>query len=71
MNIDKYDLIDSRLKFGNDMAILTYQLFLILIFIDKEYDGIQRVVYFTQDYIKPMQTDFTKVKKILKKFQFY
>ncbi len=40
MNIDKHDLIDSRLKFGNDMAILTYQLFLILIFIDKEYDGI-------------------------------
>ena len=37
MNIDKYDLIDSRLQFGNDMAILTYQLFLILIFIDKKY----------------------------------
>ena len=36
MNIDKHDLID-RLKFGNDMAILTYQLFLILIFIDKKY----------------------------------
>ena len=72
---DKYEFCDPRVQIGKDMAVLTYQLFSKTNLIDMEYncievfqkedDGQWRVIHSTWSFIKPMEKDFSKVKKIV------
>ena len=77
---EKYDFVEPRIQFcnGNDMGILTYQLFsntnldndmkynCIEVF-QKEKDGNWKVVHSTWSWIKPMEKDFEKLKKNINK----
>ena len=72
---DKWDFVDPRVQIGKDMAVLTYQLFSKTSLLDMEYncievfqkedDGVWRVIHSTWSFIKPMEKDFSKVKKFV------
>ena len=72
---DKWDFVDPRVQIGKDMAVLTYQLFSKTSLLDMEYncievfqkedDGVWRVIHSTWSFIKPMEKDFSKVKKVV------
>jgi len=72
---DSYDFRNPRVQIGEDMAVLTYQLFAKTTLIDMEYncievyqkeeDGQWRVIHSTWSFIRPMDKDFTPAKEIV------
>lgn len=72
---DSYDFRAPRLQFGNDMAVLTYQLFARTSLIDMRYncievfqlesDGQWRIIHSTWSFLRPMEMDFGQAKKIV------
>lgn len=70
---DSYDFRNPRVQIGNDMAVLTYQLFAKTTLIDmdcievyqKEKGGQWRVIHSTWSFIRPMEKDFGKAKDIV------
>ncbi len=72
---DSYDFRNPRVQFGQDMAVLTYQLFSKTTLIDMEYncievyqredDGVWRVIHFTWSFIRPMDKDFRPAEEIV------
>ena len=70
-----YNFVDPRVQVGKDMAVLTYQLFSKMATGDIEYncievfqkedDGVWRVIHSTWSFIRPMDKDFSKLKKIV------
>lgn len=72
---DSYDFRSPRVQFGSDMAVLTYQLYADTSLIDmayncievyqKEADGAWRVIHSTWSFIRPMDMDFGKAKKVV------
>lgn len=70
---DSYDFRNPRVQIGNDMAVLTYQLFAKTTLIDmdcievyqKEEGGQWRVIHSTWSFIRPMEKDFGKAKDIV------
>ncbi len=72
---DSYDFRNPRVQFGQDMAVLTYQLFSKTTLIDMEYncieiyqkedDGIWRVIHSTWSFIRPMYKDFSQMKAVV------
>lgn len=72
---DSYDFRNPRVQFGQDMAVLTYQLFSKTTLIDMEYncievyqkeaDGQWRVIHSTWSFIRPMDKDFTPAEAIV------
>lgn len=72
---DSYDFRNPRVQIGNDMAVLTYQLFAKTTLIDMEYNCIEvyqkededqwRVIHSTWSVIRPMEKNFGKAKDIV------
>lgn len=72
---DSYDFRNPRVQFGQDMAVLTYQLFAKTSLIDMEYncievyqreeDGVWRVIHSTWSFIRPMDKDFRPAEEIM------
>lgn len=72
---DRYEFCSPRVQFGQDMAVLTYQLFAKTTLIDMEYncievyqkeeDGLWRVIHSTWSFIRPMEKDFGKIKTVV------
>lgn len=72
---DSYDFRNPRVQIGEDMAVLTYQLFAKTTLIDMEYncievyqkeaDGQWRVIHSTWSFIRPMDKDFAPAKEIV------
>lgn len=72
---DSYDFRNPRVQIGEDMAVLTYQLFAKTTLIDMEYncievyqkeaDGQWRVIHSTWSFIRPMDKDFTPAKEVV------
>lgn len=72
---DSYDFRNPRVQIGQDMAVLTYQLFAKTTLIDMEYncievyqketDGQWRVIHSTWSFIRPMDKDFTPAKAVV------
>ncbi len=75
LHADSYDFCSPRVQFGNDMAVLTYQLFAKTNLLDMEYNCIEvfkkeeeenwRVIHSTWSFIRPMEKDFGKAKEIV------
>ncbi len=71
---DSYDFRHPRVQIGQDMAVLTYQLFAKTSLIDMEYncievyqkeeDGEWRVIHSTWSFIRPMDKDFKPAKEV-------
>lgn len=72
---DSYDFRNPRVQIGEDMAVLTYQLFAKTTLIDMEYNCIEVyqkeaddqwcVIHSTWSFIRPMDKDFAPVKEIV------
>lgn len=72
---DSYDFRNPRVQIGQDMAVLTYQLFAKTTLIDMEYncievyqketDGEWRVIHSTWSFIRPMDKDFRPAEQIV------
>lgn len=72
---DSYDFRSPRVQIGQDMAVLTYQLFAKTTLIDMEYncievyqkeeDGRWRVIHSTWSFIRPMEKNFNAVKEVV------
>lgn len=72
---DSYDFRNPRVQIGQDMAVLTYQLFAKTTLIDMEYncievsqkeeDGQWRVIHSTWSFIRPMDKNFTPAKEVV------
>lgn len=72
---ESYDFRNPRVQIGQDMAVLTYQLFAKTTLIDMEYncvevyqkeeDGVWRVIHSTWSFIRPMDKDFSPAKEIV------
>lgn len=72
---DSYEFRSPRVQIGQDMAVLTYQLFAKTTLIDMEYncievyqkemDGEWRVIHSTWSFIRPMEKNFNAVKEIV------
>lgn len=72
---DSYDFRSPRVQFGDDVAILTYQLFADTSLIDmryncievyqKEEDGQWRVIHSTWSFVRPMEMDFGATKEVV------
>lgn len=72
---DSYDFRSPRVQIGQDMAVLTYQLFAKTTLIDMEYncievyqkeeDGQWRVIHSTWSFIRPMEKNFNAVKEVV------
>lgn len=72
---DSYNFRNPRVQIGNDMAVLTYQLFAKTTLIDMEYNCIEvyqkededqwRVIHSTWSVIRPMEKNFGKAKDIV------
>lgn len=72
---DSYDFRNPRVQLGQDMAVLTYQLFAKTTLIDMEYncievyqkeaDGEWHVIHSTWSFIRPMDKDFGPAKEIV------
>lgn len=72
---DSYDFRHPRVQIGQDMAVLTYQLFAKTSLIDMEYncievyqmeeDGEWRVIHSTWSFIRPMDKDFKPAKEVV------
>lgn len=72
---DHYDFCCPRVQFGNDMALLTYQLYAKTTLIDMQYNCIElfqkeengewHVIHSTWSFIRPMDMNFGTAKKIV------
>lgn len=72
---ESYDFRNPRVQIGQDMVVLTYQLFAKTTLIDMEYncievyqkeeDGVWRVIHSTWSFIRPMDKDFSPAKEIV------
>lgn len=72
---DSYDFRSPRVQIGQDMVVLTYQLFAKTTLIDMEYncievyqkeeDGRWRVIHSTWSFIRPMEKNFNAVKEVV------
>lgn len=72
---DSYDFSNPRVQFGQDMAVLTYQLFAKTTLIDMEYNCIEafqketggewHVIHSTWSFIRPMDKKFGTEKEIV------
>ena len=72
---DHYDFCCPRVQFGNDMALLTYQLYAKTTLIDMQYncielyqkedDGEWHVIHSTWSFIRPMDMNFGTAKEIV------
>ena len=72
---DSYDFRNARVQLGQDMAILTYQLFAKTNLIDMEYNCIEvfqketngewHVIHSTWSFIRPMDKKFGVEKEIV------
>lgn len=70
-----YDMRAPRVQFGEDMAVLTYQLFADTTLIDmkyncievyqKEKDGKWRVIHSTWSFLRPMDMNFGQAKEVV------
>lgn len=75
LHADSYKFCSPRVQFGEDMALLTYQLYADTNLIDMAYncielyqreeDGQWRVVHSTWCFIRPMDMDFGKAEQIV------
>lgn len=72
---DSYDFRNPRVQIGQDMAVLTFQLFAKTTLIDmayncievfqKEEDGEWHVIHSTWSFIRPMDKNFERVKEVV------
>ena len=72
LHAEYFRFVSPRVQFGQDMAILTYQLFARTNFNDIEYNCIEvfqqetsgewHVVHSTWSFIRPMDKDFSRMK---------
>lgn len=72
---DSYEFRSPRVQIGQDMAVLTYQLFAETTLINMEYncievyqkeeDGEWRVIHSTWSFIRPMEKNFTATKEVV------
>lgn len=71
---DSYDFRAPRVQFGEDVAILTYQLFAKTTLIDMEYNCVEvfqkedddwHVIHSTWSFIRPMDKDFGRAKEVV------
>lgn len=72
---EHYDFCCPRVQFGNDMALLTYQLYAKTTLIDMQYncielyqkedDGEWHVIHSTWSFIRPMDMNFGTAKEIV------
>lgn len=72
---DSYDFRHPRVQLGQDMAVLTFQLFAKTTLIDMEYncievfqkeeDGEWHVIHSTWSFIRPMDKDFSPTKQVV------
>lgn len=72
LHAEEYRFVSPRVQFGQDTAILTYQLFARTNFNDIEYNCIEvfqkeasgewHVVHSTWSFIRPMDKDFSQMK---------
>lgn len=72
---ERYDFRNPRVQIGQDMAVLTFQLFAKTTLIDMAYncvevyqredDGVWRVIHSTWSFIRPMDMDFTPAKAVV------
>ncbi|RIY31204.1 hypothetical protein CKF54_07240 [Psittacicella hinzii] len=71
---DSYDFVDPRVQFGQDIAILTYQLFSKTNLINMQYNVIEifqkeeddwKVIHSTWAFIRPRYFDFSSIKKLV------
>ncbi|QRQ11553.1 nuclear transport factor 2 family protein [Acinetobacter pittii] len=71
---DSYDFLNPRIQFGQDIAVLTYQLFAKTNLIDMEYNVIEifqkelgnwRVIHSTWSFIRPMDKQFPNSENIV------
>ena len=72
---DSYDFRSPCVQIGQDMAVLTYQLFAKTTLIDMEYNCIEvyqkeedsrwRVIHSTWSFIRPMEKNFNAVKEVV------
>lgn len=75
LSAECYDFRNARVQLGQDMAVLTFQLFADTNLIDMEYNCIEvyqkepddqwRVIHSTWSFIRPMDRDFSKIKSIV------
>lgn len=72
---DSYEFRSPRVQIGQDMAVLTYQLFAETTLINMEYncievyqkeeDGEWRVIHSTWSFIRPMEKNFNATKEVV------
>lgn len=74
LHADRYDFCCPRVQFGNDTALLTFQLYAKTNLIDMKYNCIElyqkeddewRVIHSTWSFIRPMDMNFGKVTEIV------
>ncbi|MBO4258221.1 DUF4440 domain-containing protein [Streptomyces griseorubiginosus] len=75
LHADEYDFRNPRVQFGDDTALLTYQLYADTNLIDMKYNCIElyqkeddsqwRVIHSTWSFIRPMDMDFGSAEKIV------
>lgn len=75
LKADSFEVRDSRVQVGKDMAVLTYQLFAKTNLIDMEYncievfqkeeDGKWYAIHSTWSIIRPMDKDFSAFKEVV------
>ncbi len=75
LHADTYDFVRPRVQFGQDMALLTYELYADTNMINMKYNCIElyqkeadsqwRVIHSTWSFIRPMEMDFGQAKEII------
>ena len=75
LHADHYDFCCPRVQFGEDMALLTYQLYAKTNLLDMQYNCIElyqkeesgewHVVHSTWSFIRPMDMNFGTVKEVV------
>lgn len=75
LHADAYDLRSPRVQFGDDTALLTFQLYADTNLIDMKYNCIElyqkeedsqwRVIHSTWSFIRPMDMDFGSAEEIV------
>lgn len=75
LHADRYDFLNPWVQFGEDTALLTYQLYADTNLIDMKYncielfqkepDGRWRVIHSTWSFIRPMDMDFGKAEDVV------
>ena len=75
LHSDDYELLSPRVQLGQDMAVLTYQLFArtnvndiqynVVEVFQKENDNEWRVIHSTWSFIRPMDINFNTFKRVV------